>query len=89
MPRVSIPPPYQGPTQGKGEVTVAGRTILECLDAVEARYPGFRAQVVGPDGRAHKFVTLFVNGAQVASAGLDTTIGEDDEVAILAAIAGG
>ena len=33
MPRVMIPPPFQGPTRGQGEVKVEGGTIRECLEA--------------------------------------------------------
>ena len=41
MPRVIVPPPYQGPTQGVGRLDVEGETVRVCLEAVEARHPGF------------------------------------------------
>jgi len=89
MPRVIVPPPFQGPTRGQGEVKVDGETIRECLEAVEAEYAGFLAQVVREDGRAQRFVKLFVGGEQVGEGDLDTKLAIDDEIEILAAIGGG
>jgi hypothetical protein len=34
MPRVKIPPPYQGPTQGQDTIDVSGSTVRECIEAV-------------------------------------------------------
>jgi molybdopterin converting factor small subunit len=89
MPRVIIPPPFQGPTRGQGEVKVEGGTIRECLEAVEAEYRGFLDQVVREDGTAQRFVKVFVNQEQVEAGDLDRKLGIDDEIEILAAIGGG
>ena len=89
MPRVIIPPPFQGPTQGKGEIKVEGKTIRECLDAVEAEHKGFLDQVVAEDGAVQRFAKLFVNEEQVADGSLDMALDSGDEIEILAAIAGG
>jgi molybdopterin converting factor small subunit len=89
MPSVIIPPPFQGPTRGQGEVKVEANTLRECLEAVEAEYAGFMAQVVREDGAIQRFVKLFVNGEQIADGNLETALDRDDRVEILAAIAGG
>jgi molybdopterin converting factor small subunit len=89
MPQVIVPPPYQGPTGGVDRVDVQGATVLACIQAVEARYPGFLPQVLDAEGRVHRFVQLFVNGDEIARSALDTSVGEGDRVEILAAIAGG
>ena len=89
MPRVIIPPIFQGPTRGQGEVKVEGGTIRECLEAVEAEYAGFFVQVVREDGAAQRFVKLFVKGEQVGEDNLDMKLGIDDQIEILAALAGG
>jgi molybdopterin converting factor small subunit len=89
MPRVMIPPLFQGPTRGQGEVKVRGETVRECLEAVETEYKGFLAQVVREDGKAQRFVKVFVNGEQIGEGDLDTRLDIDDEIEILAAIAGG
>lgn len=87
MPLVTVPPPYRGPTQGLAQIEVDGATLGECLDALGARYPGFREQIFDPDGKLHRFVRLFVNGDQIGA--LETPVSDGDQVDILAAIAGG
>jgi molybdopterin converting factor small subunit len=89
MPKLVIPPPLRGPTQGAAAIEVAGGTVRACLEAAEARFPGFGAQVLTPRGETHRFVRLFLNGASLPAAGLDRTVGAGDEITILAAIAGG
>ena len=89
MPTVSIPPPYRGPTGGEAEIRVEGTTVLECIDAVEARHPGFRAQILDDGGGLHRFVRLFRNGEPLERDPLATAVGASDEIQVLAAIAGG
>lgn len=89
MPVVSIPPPYRGPTRGLDEVEVPAGTVAAVLDAVEARFPGFRAQVVDADGAVHRFVKLFRNGEQLDGDVLAVPLADGDRLEVLAAIAGG
>ena len=87
---VVIPPAYQGATGGATEVEVDGGTVLECLEAVDARYTGFKALVVAPGGVTHHFVKLFLNGEQLnGKAILDEKVAESDRLEVLSAIAGG
>jgi sulfur carrier protein ThiS len=89
MPQVLIPPPYRGPTGGVERVDVDGTTVAECIRAVDARFPGFSAQVFDARGGVHRFVKLFVNGDEIDRRAVDTTLAEGDRLEILAAIAGG
>ena len=89
MPLVTIPPPYQGPTQGEDRIEVEGATVRECIVAVGTRFPGFAEQVFDANGDVHRFVTLFINGDEIDRAAVDTRVVASDEVGILAAIAGG
>ena len=89
MPTVHVPPPYRGPTQGQGEIQVRGATVLECLEAVEERYPGFRELVIDPRGGVHRFVRLFVNGEQLDGDALAAPVSASDQLEVLAAIGGG
>ncbi len=89
MPTVRIPPPYRGPTGGEASVEVEGATVRQCLEAVGSRFPGFREQVLDGSGRAHRFVSLFVNGQEIDREALDKPLSAADELEILAAIAGG
>ena len=41
MPQVEVPSRYRVPTKGQRLIDVEGRTVRECIEAVEAQYPGF------------------------------------------------
>jgi molybdopterin converting factor small subunit len=87
MPKVSVSPPLRGPTQGEAVIEVAGASVAACIDAVEDRYPGFKAHVLGPDGAPHGFLKIFLNGEPIA--GLEDEVSENDEIEVLAAVGGG
>lgn len=89
MPKVVIPPPYRGPTQGEAHVAARGPTVGACLRSVEEAYPGFLAQVEAADGSVHRFVRLFRNGDPIEGDVWATPVSDDDEIEIVAAIAGG
>jgi len=89
MPKVRIPPPYRGPTQGTAELSVEGATVLACLEAVERKFATFLPQVLDEDGNVHRFVKLFKNGQQLRGEMLAERLGADDDLEIVAAIAGG
>jgi sulfur-carrier protein len=89
MPKVRIPPPYRGPTQGTAELGVEGATVLECLEAVERKFPTFLPQVLDADGNVHRFVKLFKNGTHLRRDALGERLAVDDDLEIVAAIAGG
>jgi sulfur carrier protein ThiS len=86
MVKVLIPPPYRGPTGGREAVSVPGRTVRECIEAVDAAHPGFAAQIFDAKGAPHGFVKLFVNGDPAPP---ERDVAADDEIEVLAAIAGG
>ncbi len=86
---VAIPPPYRGPTAGADRIEVPAGTVRQCIDAVEARFPGFRTQILDDRGRVHSFVKLFVNGDQLGADALEIAVGDGDRLEVLAAIAGG
>jgi len=90
MPRVIVPPPYRGPTEGLDRIEVEGATVQECLEAVGQRFPGFIEQVVAGDGSVHRFVNLFLNGDELErQQALGQPVSDGDDIEILAAIAGG
>ncbi len=90
MATVVIPPAYQGATGGATEVEVEGSSVIECLDAVDKLYTGFRALVVAPGDVTHHFVKLFLNGEQLnGPEALAAGVAEDDRLEVLSAIAGG
>jgi molybdopterin converting factor small subunit len=89
MPEVHIPPRYRGPTQGVSQIDVEGRTVRECIEAVEARYPGFLELVFDQHGKVRLHASVFLNGDDLGREAAEAAVGSDDRVEILAAVAGG
>ena len=90
MPQVLIPAAYRGPTQGLAVVEVPTGTVRACIEAVEALHPGIMPLVIDVQGQPQRFVKLFINEQQIDGPGaLDRSVGELDELEILAAVAGG
>jgi hypothetical protein len=89
LPKVIVPPPYRGPTRGLDVVEVEGGSVRACIEAADARFPGFAAQIFDAAGRPHRFVKLFRNGELVAAGDLDRAVEPGDAIEIVAAIAGG
>ena len=92
MARVIIPVVFQGPTRGESEATVDGATIVDCFDLVEAKFPGLRELVIDArTGAIHKFVKVTLNGELLERdpATLARAVGPEDEIEVIAAIAGG
>lgn len=89
MPQVSVPPPFRGPTRGRAKIEVEASTVRECVDAIEALYPGFRELILDPQGLAQPFITVFLNGDEIGRDALGTSVGASDRVDILTSVAGG
>jgi len=77
-------------TNGQKAVEAQGATIGAILENLEVRHPGFKAQMVGDDGRLHRFVNVYLNDEDIRyTGGVDTAVREGDVVDILPALAGG
>jgi sulfur-carrier protein len=89
--RVKVPTLLRKQVDGLAVVEADGAgTLRGVLDAVDARYPGFKARIVADDGALHRFVNVYVNDEDARYLGaLDATVGEGDTVSILPAVAGG
>jgi len=89
VPQVHVPRRYRVPTKGQGEIDVSAGTVRECIEAVEARYPGFQELILDSKGQLRHFSKLFVNGELLDREALDTPVSGDDIIAVLAPAAGG
>ncbi len=86
---VFIPTPLRRLTNGQSKVEVAGSTVREIIANLEATYPGFEARIM-EDGEIKRFINVFVDGQEVGTLNkLDTPVGENSEVSIIPAMAGG
>lgn len=75
-----------------GETTVSaeGSTVGEVFADLVGRYPGMKGQLLNDDGSLHKFVNVYKDDEDVRYLdGLDTEVGDGDQLSILPAVAGG
>ena len=87
---VLIPTPLRRFTGGEGKVAVAGSSVAEVLDALDAAHPGIGERLRDDSGQLRRFVNVFVNGKNVRDGpGIDTLVSAGDEVGIIPAMAGG
>jgi MoaD family protein len=86
---VKIPAQLRAVTGGEGDLEVEGSTVGEALDAVFERHEDLRERITDDDG-LRRFVNVYVSGEDIRFRdGLDTEVGDGDEVTILPAVAGG
>ena len=90
MVQVNVTSVIQKSVDGQRSVTAEGGTVGELIDDIERRYPGFRAQLIDENGQLHRFVNVYLNDEDVRFLdGVQTVLGEGDELSILPALAGG
>ena len=89
MSTVRIPPVLRENTEGNRSVDVAGSTVAEALDDLFAKHPSLRERVT-EEGELSRFINVYVNDRDVRYRdGLETSIGADDTIILLPAMAGG
>lgn len=77
-------------TDGQKSVEARGDTVSAIIEDLEARFPGFRSQLYGGDGKLHRFVNIYLNDEDIRyTGGPDTAVKQGDVLDILPALAGG
>ena len=90
MPSVRVPSALRTLTGGNADVDVNARTVRDAIAELDKRHPGIAARVLDGAGAVKPFIRIFVGSEDIgALSGLDTPLGERDEIAIVPAIAGG
>ena len=88
--KVRVPGPLRRLTSGESVVEVEGATVAEVLTSLEAQYPGFRERIYDQEGKLRQFVNIYKNDEDIRfGSGLDTQLGQDDDLSIVPAVAGG
>ncbi len=77
-------------TGGQKTIEATGETVGQVLEDIDRRYPGFRAQLYGDDGKLHRFVNIYLNDEDIRyTGGVDAAVKQGDVIDILPALAGG
>ncbi|MEW6270316.1 MAG: MoaD/ThiS family protein [Thermodesulfobacteriota bacterium] len=87
MALVFIPAQLRHLTGGRDRVDVAGATVGELVEAIDALHPGFGARVVA-DGELVPALAVSVDG-DLVSGGLHETVRPASEVHFVPALGGG
>jgi sulfur-carrier protein len=90
MSTIRLPQVLRAQAGGERAIEVHGATIGDAVQALVGRHPALETQLLGTDGQLHRFVNVYLNGRDVRYLeGLDTPVGDRDEIRLLPAIAGG
>ena len=86
---VHLPAALHSLTRGATQTTVIAATVGEAIEQLEAQYPGIRDTLLDGHG-VRRFVSLCIGDRDIRFLdGLDTRLGEGDELSIFQALAGG
>ena len=90
MSTVRLPAVLRANANGERAIEVDGSTIGAAVQSLVGRHPGLADQLLTSSGELHRFVNVYLNGQDVRYlAGLETPVGDRDEIRLLPAIAGG
>jgi sulfur-carrier protein len=90
MPQFRIPGPLRRLSDGNITVAVEASDLESAIEALDARYPGFRDRLLDDKGELRQFVNVYLNDEDVRlGPGLKAKVGEKDEISIVPAVAGG
>jgi molybdopterin synthase sulfur carrier subunit len=90
MATVHLPAALAGHAGGQRRVEVTGATVGRVLAALGEAHPGVGQRVCDDRGVLRRHVNVFVNGESIRYLdGVDTKVGDADEVMILPAVSGG
>ena len=90
MATVRIPPVLRPSVGGEKELTADGESVGEILRSLAQSHPDTEPQLFAPDGGLNRYVNVYLNDEDVrVLGGLETSVGDDDTLVILPAMAGG
>lgn len=74
---------------GREVVQVVGRTIGECVDDLEAQFPGIKQRLCDEEGKLLSFYDIYVNSESSYPEELAKPVKDGDELTVVTLIAGG
>jgi molybdopterin synthase sulfur carrier subunit len=90
MAQFRIPGPLRRLSDGQTTVDVEAVDLAAAIEALDARYPGFKDRLLDEKGELRQFVNVYLNDEDVRlGAGLGAKVEPKDEISIVPAVAGG
>jgi len=87
--KVNISRQLQQFTNGQMMVEAVGRNIGECVESLEAQFPGIKKGLHVEQGELNGPYQIYVKSTNSYTAKLDKPVQENDELAIRFTVAGG
>ncbi|OOV36719.1 molybdopterin synthase sulfur carrier subunit [Candidatus Synechococcus spongiarum LMB bulk10D] len=88
--QVLIPTPLQQFTANKAVVELDAVDVNALIQALDERFPGFKARLCDDSGKLRRFLNIYVNSEDIRFLNNQATpLKEGDEVSIVPAVAGG
>ena len=90
MAHFRIPGPLRRLSNGEITVEVGANDLGSAIDALDARYPGFKDRLLDDQGELRQSVNVYLNDEDVRlGSGLKAKVDDKDEISIVPAVAGG
>jgi sulfur-carrier protein len=90
MATIKIPPVLRASVGGEKELSASGSSVGEVLRALVREHPTTENQLFSAEGELNRYVNVYLNDEDVRVLdGLETSVGEQDTLVILPAMAGG
>ena len=90
MAQFRIPGPLRRLSDGQTTVEVEATDLSSAIEALDARYPGFKDRLLDEAGELRQFVNVYLNDEDVRlGSGLKARVADGDEISIVPAVAGG
>ncbi|HKV86548.1 MAG TPA: ubiquitin-like small modifier protein 1 [Candidatus Dormibacteraeota bacterium] len=90
MAQFRIPGALRRLSDGQTTVEVEADDLTSAIDALDARYPGFKQRLLDERGELRPFVNVYLNDEDVRlGSGLRARVADGDEISIVPAVAGG
>jgi len=86
---VKLSPVLQEFSGGVETLEVSGQTVDECLNQLEARFPGIRESLLDRQGKLLRVFGIYLNSDGLYSVELDSPVRDGDEIVILNFLMGG
>jgi sulfur-carrier protein len=90
MATIKIPPVLRASVGGEKVLSASGGNVGEILRGLAESHPATQDQLFSAEGELNRYVNVYLNDEDVRVLdGLETTVGEQDTLVILPAMAGG
>lgn len=90
MAKVTIPTPLRKFTDQKRAVTERGNSVDEVLQSLVTDYPELKGNLYDDEGNLRSYVKIYIGEQEISELdGINTDVGEETELNIIPAIAGG